>query len=132
MTSSSINTEGRGMTASQIRDRIDVLQREKDAIDAQVTEAKRLAAVGEGFSDPVWLTNAELAAKIRGRKIGRLQATLGDVLRQERARLHSAALDHPSPFERAFVRLARELIPRDLYDQIVNQANAATKHTGEG
>lgn len=129
MNSRAVNTDGRGMTAAQIRDRIDALQAEKDAIDAQVAEAKRLAAAGEGFSDPVWLTNAELAAKHRGRKIGRLQATLGDVLRQERARQQAASLTQASPFERAFVQRAREMLPRNIYDQLVKAAQAAIEHT---
>jgi hypothetical protein len=112
------------MNSSEIRALLQKLQRDKDVIANQVTEAKRRAAADGVYSDIDWLNSAESAMRIKGRQIGKLQIELSNALKEEKAM--ACAIDK-STFEREFMRKAREILPRALYEQVIAETVDATK-----
>jgi len=115
------------MKSDEIREIIDRLQSDKDLITAQVDAARRHAKDTGQYSDSTWLTKAELAGKIKGRQIFKLQAALGVAAREEKAERSAAAIiannERSVPFERAFMRRAKALLPEALYDQILMETS---------
>lgn len=102
------------MKSEQIRAVLLKLQAYKDAIDEQVKIAKRKAMADGVWADPDWLRRAEHAARMAGRRIQKVQAELGIALKEERK-------PQQDSFERAFIKKAREILPRPLYEQILSE-----------
>lgn len=109
------------LTSEQIRQKIKKLQANKDEIQRQVDEAKRRARAEGIYADAQWMTSAEHALRITGRKIGELQTMLGEARKAER----KASDAEGQRFERIFMIKSREILPRSLYEQIMSEATEA-------
>jgi hypothetical protein len=118
-------------SSKEIRQEIDQLKAEKDVIETKVSEVKRVAHMGGGFADPHWLANAENAAKRRGRKISLLQVDLGAAVKAEKAVITAMNIkannQRETTFEREFMKKAKELLPRALYEQVLLMATESTQ-----
>lgn len=87
-------------------------------IAQQISLAKRRAAAGDGFADPLWLSNAERALK--GARTSRVlaQDMLAELGKRQR---QQAAVQ----MERRFVDIARKELSADVFARILNQAREA-------
>ena len=118
------------MDSKEIRLKLNQLQAEKDAIESQIHEARRHAKVTGEYASNKWLTSAEHASRMRGREISKLQVSLSEAVRSEKA-LRSAeniakSKAESSSFEREFMLQARQTLPRQMYEQLILQTLRAT------
>lgn len=116
------------MTADEIRQLLDRLKRDKDEITKQLEDARSAAAVDGVFSDREWFTSAKHAERIKGRQIGEVQIALGVALKEQRA---TASEAQSVRFEREFMRQARAILPRVLYEEVLNETVAATTNDSD-
>jgi hypothetical protein len=121
-----------------IRAELAKLQSDKTDIDIQVKEAARYAASTGEYSDSDWFNRADVASKITGKKIRKLMDELSAALKEERKANAAANAIDPNrlSFERTFMRMAREILPRVLYEEIMSstieeEASAASSRRND-
>lgn len=113
------------LKSEEIRLVLAKLQEDKDAVTAQLAEARRYNAATGDYRDADWYQRAENASRHIGRKIAKAQAELGAALREERGRQENS-------FEKLFVQVSRQVLPRPLYEQILQETLDAVKKKEPG
>jgi len=89
-------------------------------IKEQLDTARSVAYTERKFADPVWFRKANHALKIKQRMH---QATLLLLSRSRRA----MTTRERGSFERMFIRSAREILEKETYQRIVDQARRAVE-----
>lgn len=90
------------MTSAEIRASIAEAQERKDKLTEKLSIARRRAAKSGDYRDNHWFTAKEAEERALGRRIGQLQAQLGEACRAERAAAHApVSADANTETERA-------------------------------
>lgn len=112
--------------SAEIRGKIELLLREKDAIQLQLDSARAQPTTMP--VDKAWRAAAEGARRMKARQVMELQADLVAALKEERAaqRLSNVVRTEEETRRReyAFRRKAKELLPTALYMQIAVESAA--------
>ena len=111
-------------TAAEIRQQIADLQFDKNKIQAQVDAARRGVAERGEYADSAWLTRAEYAMRTKGWRIGLLQKQLGVIAEAEKKERIGKASEEHKTFSGRFMVVARAVLPRAQYDQIIEAVSA--------
>jgi len=103
------------------------LAQEMDSIRAQIDDAKAEAAANGVYSDRDWFRRANVALRARGRFHQRIQMRLSSLRRAERAENARQTVEH-TPLETHFMRAAKEVLPRETYERIMQLAHGRMSH----
>jgi hypothetical protein len=118
-----------------LRERV---QKEKNLIHSQIEEAELKLKADPGSVDRAWLLKAKGVVRLKGAQLLRLGQELGRMNRYEKKsvtlalsseRQANAArkAERAAAFERMFVSKAFEILPKELYSQIMDATHAAMK-----
>ena len=101
--------------SDNIRAHLAQLQADKDSIDAQIRQAKRVARGTGRYASNDWLRRAEDASSIKGRTMAKLQVELAAALKAERR-------EQSNTFDASFVKHARAMLSPEVFSKIVEAA----------